>query len=160
MPFGGLFYKGPVLYWGPKKGPQFRELTIGIYKALNRSSIIDCYCMGGSIQPKALNPKPKGSNFRPMSAFRRLQRIIEGKLQRNLQKNRQRRTPQESPLKDDSKAIVKSLMSKEMDKAGCKGLEAELEHFSWGPTSFLEGSEGFRHSKRTVHQHPNHTRVP
>ena len=29
-PVQGLFYKGAVLYWGPKKGPEFRELPIYI----------------------------------------------------------------------------------------------------------------------------------
>ena len=27
-PFWGPFYKGAVLYWGPTKGPYFRELPI------------------------------------------------------------------------------------------------------------------------------------
>ena len=27
-PFSGPYYKGAVLYWGPKRGPEFRELPI------------------------------------------------------------------------------------------------------------------------------------
>ena len=30
-PFGGPFYKDAVLYWGPKKGPDFGELPFSIF---------------------------------------------------------------------------------------------------------------------------------
>ena len=35
--FRALFYKGDVLYWGPKEGPQFRELYTHVKSVVSSS---------------------------------------------------------------------------------------------------------------------------
>ena len=51
-PFADLSYKGAILYWGPKQGPQFRERPIRM--GIQGRTKLDGVWVGGIPAPGAL----------------------------------------------------------------------------------------------------------